>query len=103
MHPSKCFKQPRHMKISRWRILHDVKLENCSPIVDIRRGGFDVFELRSVNSPARTRSNLSKSLSMGSFSWASLSLKSFNWPRYGVITTSVSDPYPCCARYRTHF
>lgn len=67
----KVFQAPRHVKICWSLILHDDELENHSPIVDIRRDGFDVFELRSVNSPARTRSNLSKSLSMGSFSWES--------------------------------
>ncbi len=71
MHPSRYFKPLRHMKISWWLMLHENELENYSPIVDIRRDCFDVFELRSVNSPARTRSNLSKSLSIGSFSWES--------------------------------
>ena len=67
----KVFQATQTHEISWWLILHDDELENHSPIVDIRRGGFDVFEPRSVNSPARTRSNLSKSLSMGSFAWES--------------------------------
>src|SRR6266536_2111026 len=58
-------------------------MENSSPIVEIRNDGFEVLELRSVNNPARTRSNLSRSLSIGSFSCASCSLRSFNCPKSG--------------------